>query len=151
MARRRAAAGGHGESADLVRSAERLVDEITALVSEVAALRADNESLRQELRGAVDLMDRATATLAGGHGARRGSGSGARRSGAKGRATPAEVTPDLVRATLQKLGEATAGEIAAEISRAGVQVSGRAVRFIAERAGAETYAGADGQRRYRIA
>ena len=34
--------------------------------------------------------------------------------------------------------------------RAGVKVSGRAVRFLAERAGAETSRGDDGQRRYRL-
>lgn len=151
MARRRVAAGGgQGQGPELVRSAERMVDEITSLVAEVAALRADNESLLQELHNAVELMDRATAALAGGRGGRPTAGSGRRGGGAKGRATPPEVTPELVRTTLEKLGESTAGEIAAEIGRAGVEVSGRAVRFIAERAGAETYAGADGQRRYRI-
>ncbi len=68
----------------------------------------------------------------------------------KGRATPAEVTSDVVRAVLVKLGEATASQIAAEITSAGAPVGGRAVRFLAERAGATTRVGEDGQRRYRL-
>jgi hypothetical protein len=69
---------------------------------------------------------------------------------AKGRATPKEVTSDVVRAVLVKLGESTASEIAAEITNAGAPVGGRAVRFLAERAGATTRVGEDGQRRYRL-
>jgi hypothetical protein len=57
----------------------------------------------------------------------------------------------VVHAVIAKLGgEATAAEIAAEITRNGVPVSGRAVRFLAERAGAQTVVGEDGQRRYRV-
>jgi hypothetical protein len=51
---------------------------------------------------------------------------------------------------LVKLGEATASEIATEITSAGAPVGGRAVRFLAERAGATTRVGEDGQRRYRL-
>jgi hypothetical protein len=60
------------------------------------------------------------------------------------------VNADVVRAVLVKLGEATASEIAAEITSAGAPVGGRAVRFLAERAGATTRVGEDGQRRYRL-
>jgi hypothetical protein len=60
------------------------------------------------------------------------------------------VTTEVVRAVIAKLGQGTAAEIASEITRAGVKVSGRAVRFLAERAGAETFRGDDGQRRYRF-
>ena len=56
----------------------------------------------------------------------------------------------MVRAVLVKLGEATASEIATEITLAGAPVGGRAVRFLAERAGATTRVGDDGQRRYRL-
>jgi repressor of nif and glnA expression len=60
------------------------------------------------------------------------------------------VTAEVVRAVLAKFGTATAAEIAQEITKAGAPVSGRAVRFLAERAGAHTFIGEDGQRRYRI-
>jgi hypothetical protein len=60
------------------------------------------------------------------------------------------VTTDVVRAVIAKLGQGTASEIASEITRAGVKVSGRAIRFLAERAGAETFRGEDGRRRYRL-
>jgi hypothetical protein len=148
----------------LLETAQRMVGQIEALTDEMAALRADNEALRRELQDAVAMMERASAALGGaGIGGRRRraaageepvrrTGRGGRRTkgGGKGRATPPEVTADVVRAVLAKKGEATAAEIAAEITRAGVPVSGRAVRFIAERAGAQTSVGEDGQRRYRI-
>jgi hypothetical protein len=141
-----------------------MVGQIETLVDEMAALRADNDALRRELQDAVTMMERASAALSTGGGRRRGraaaDGDGGRRAGraavgrrakaVKGRATPPEVTADVVRAVLAKLGEATAAEVASEITRAGVPVSGRAVRFIAERAGAQTSVGADGQRRYRL-
>ena len=57
---------------------------------------------------------------------------------------------EVVRAVLAKKGAATAAEIASEITSAGAPVSGRAIRFLAERAGAETFIGGDGQRRYRL-
>jgi hypothetical protein len=139
-----------------------MVGQIETLVDEMAALRADNDALRRELQDAVKMMERASSALGSGSG-RRGrvaaDGDGGRRAGratvgrrgkAKGRATPPEVTADVVRAVLAKKGEATAAEVAAEITKAGVPVSGRAVRFIAERAGAQTSVGPDGQRRYRL-
>jgi hypothetical protein len=144
-----------------------MVGQIETLVEEMAALRADNQALRRELGDAVAMMERASAALGGlgvprrrgrangtadGEGGRRAARAvvGRRGKGVKGRATPPEVTADVVRAVLAKLGEATAAEVAQEITRAGVPVSGRAVRFIAERAGAQTSVGADGQRRYRL-
>jgi hypothetical protein len=144
-----------------------MVGQIEALVDEMAEIRADNDALRRELKDAVAMMERASTALSGGGGGRRrgrtpaaldGDGGkragraavGRRGKGVKGRATPPEVTADVVRAVLAKLGEATAAEVASEITRAGVPVSGRAVRFIAERAGAHTSVGADGQRRYRL-
>jgi hypothetical protein len=60
------------------------------------------------------------------------------------------VTTEVVRAVLAKRGAATASEIAGEITAAGAVVSGRAIRFLAERAGAQTFVGEDGQRRYRL-
>jgi hypothetical protein len=60
------------------------------------------------------------------------------------------VTPDIVLATIGKLGSASASEIAKELSVLGDQVSGRAVRWLAERAGAATVVGEDGQLRYRL-
>jgi hypothetical protein len=152
------------DGTSLLTAAERMVGQIEALVDEIAALRADNEGLRRELHDAVTMMERASSALgSGGGGTRRRArveANGTRRAGrapagrrakvVKGRATPAEVTADVVRAVLAKLGEATAAEVAAEITKAGVPVSGRAVRFIAERAGAHTSVGPDGQRRYRV-
>ena len=141
----------------LVVAAQRLVGRIEDLVVEVAKLRADNASLRREVRDAVALLDsagsgsqrvvraRSAATIKPAAARRRRRGRGV-----KGRATPAEVTSDVVRAVLVKLGEATASEIAAEITSAGAPVGGRAVRFLAERAGATTRVGDDGQRRYRL-
>ena len=158
----RRSARGAGDGPSLLHTAQRMVGQIEALVDEIAALRADNDALRRELQDAVKLMERASSALGSG-GVRRGrvaaNGDGARRAGrsavgrrtkAKGRATPPEVTADVVRAVLAKRGEATAAEVAAEITKAGVPVSGRAVRFIAERAGAQTSVGPDGQRRYRL-
>ncbi len=151
----------------VVTAAQRLTGQIEALVAEAARLRADNVSLRREIREAVSILERAAATAAAPvrsprtsvdlvdrRRARR-SGSSARRH----RATPVEVTGEVVRAVIVKLGESTASEIAAEINRAHAQVStgtrwqpvsGRAVRFLAERAGAVTAPGERGQRRYRL-
>jgi hypothetical protein len=143
----------------LVLAAQRLVGRIEALVVEVAKLRADNASLRREVRDAVALLESAGAAHSNGHRSVRARSAlahkpaaGRRRRGRppKGRATPAEVTSDVVRAVLVKLGEATASEIAAEITSAGAPVGGRAVRFLAERAGATTRVGEDGQRRYHL-
>ncbi len=144
----------------LVVAAQRLVGRIEGLVVEVARLRADNASLRREVRDAVALLDsagsaradvRPAARVRTATSARTTAGRRRRRGhAAKGRATPVEVTSDVVRAVLVKLGEATASEIAAEITSAGAPVGGRAVRFLAERAGATTRVGDDGQRRYRL-
>lgn len=154
----------------LVTAAQRLVGRIEALVEEVARLREDNATLRREVREAVALLDSAASAGADGHRTLQGrtmlvakvkAPARRRRRGRlpKGRATPTDVTADVVRAVLVKLGEATASEIAAEITRARVQagvvgstapVGGRAVRFLAERAGATTRVGEDGQRRYRL-
>ena len=140
----------------LVNAAQRLVTRIEALVEEVARLRADNAALRREVREAVALIDAAGAGPPRPPRAVRKPAALPRRrrrprgKAAKGRATPKEVTSDVVRAVLVKLGEATASEIATEITNAGAPVGGRAVRFLAERAGATTRVGEDGQRRYRL-
>jgi hypothetical protein len=153
-------AAGDGAS-PVVRAAERLVQRIETLVDEVSRLRADNARLRVEVQEAVALLDQASSAVSA-DGGRRGRASVSlaaapaprrkrgRGRGARGRATPPEVTPQVVEAAIAKIGEGTASEIAAEITRAGVRVSGRAIRFLAERAGAETYRGDDGQRRYRL-
>ncbi len=147
----------------VVRAGERLVRRIEALVGEIAHLRADNEDLRQQIRDAVAMFDRASTAVGDSRPRRRrrsiegaiapaapAKRRRARGRAVKGRATPPEVTAEVVRAVIAKLGQGTAAEIAAEITRAGVKVSGRAVRFLAERAGAETFRGDDGQRRYRL-
>lgn len=145
----------------IVRAAERLVQRIETLVAEVASLRADNSRLRVEVQEAVALLERASSATRADRGRRGRLPAGqaaaptqrrkrARGRSARGRATPPEVTPQVVEAAIAKLGEGTASEIAEEITRAGVSVSGRAIRFLAERAGAETYRGEDGQRRYRL-
>ncbi len=148
-------------------AAQRLTGRIETLVDEVSRLREDNAALRREVREAVSLLDSAGSTVAAARDARRRSAAATdgqrkrrvRGRTAKGRATPAEVTGDVVRAVIVKLGAATASEIAAEINRARAQtatgprsaaVGGRAVRFLAERAGAVTTVGDDGQRRYRL-
>ena len=144
----------------LVAAAQRLAGRIEVLVVEVAKLRSENASLRAEVRDAVALLEAAGSQRAVDQRTLRGRSTVAlkqvsgrrRRRGRppKGRATPAEVTSDVVRAVLVKLGEATASEIASEITLAGAPVGGRAVRFLAERAGATTRVGDDGQRRYRL-
>jgi hypothetical protein len=146
-----------GNAAPIVQAAERLVSRIEALVSQVAELKADNAALRREVRAAVALLESAGEAASPARSARRGSAPAARHAkgrrrgkGPKGRATPASVTPDIVLATIGKLGSATASEIARELSVLGDPVSGRAVRWLAERAGAATTVGEDGQLRYRL-
>lgn len=140
----------------LVHAAERLVSRITVLVDEVSALRQENAALRREVKQAVAVLEHAARTGAstGVGGERRAKLAPTRRRRrakvAKGRATPESVTAEVVKAVLAKFGTATAAEIAQEITKAGAPVSGRAVRFLAERAGAQTFIGEDGQRRYRI-
>lgn len=142
------------EHSPLVVAAERLVTRISTLVDEVASLRQENAALRREVRDAVAMLDHAARAGAGTGGDRRAKLAAPRRrrraKAAKGRATPESVTAEVVRAVLAKFGTATAAEIAQEITKAGAPVSGRAVRFLAERAGAQTFIGEDGQRRYRI-
>jgi hypothetical protein len=140
----------------LVRAAQRLVTGIEGLSAQVSELRAENATLRREVREAVSLIERASAA-AGESGAparsRRVAAPKRRRrrtKATKGRATPPSVTTEVVRAVLAKRGAATASEIAGEITAAGAVVSGRAIRFLAERAGAQTFVGEDGQRRYRL-
>ncbi|MGO8687167.1 MAG: hypothetical protein ACLQT7_08300 [Candidatus Dormibacteria bacterium] len=159
---RRVASASHvdGES-PVVRAAERLVQRIETLVQEITRLRADNDDLRHQIHDALAMFERASSVAGETRSRRRGAATeaavaapGRRRKPrgrlAKGRATPPEVTTEVVRAVIAKLGQGTAAEIASEITRAGVKVSGRAVRFLAERAGAETFRGDDGQRRYRL-
>jgi hypothetical protein len=167
VARRRESSAGPGT---LTQTAERMIGQIEDLVGEIVALRADNEALRAELRDAVQMLQRASAALgsAGATAPARGRGRRAaasvettrvavqrtRRRGpaasrARGRATPDSVTPEVVRAAIGKLGTATAKQIADEISRAGVQVSGRAIRFLAPAAGAHVEE-SNGERRYRL-
>jgi hypothetical protein len=137
-----------------------MVGRIEDLVAEIATLRADNDELRGELRDAVSMLERANTALGGAAGVRRRAGVLAdatpgrgRQRGHKarrGRATPPEVTPEVVRAVIGKLGSATSAEIAGEINRAGnFTVNGRAIRWIAERAGVRVEE-VDGQRRYRL-
>jgi len=117
------------------RAGERLVHRIEALVEEIARLRADNDELHQQVamrsrcstalrprwatrgRGAAGVQSRAPSR--GGAARRRRPRSRA----AKGRATPPEVTTEVVRAVIAKLGQGTAAEIASEITKAGVKVS----------------------------
>ncbi|MBV8194304.1 MAG: hypothetical protein JOY80_02110 [Candidatus Dormibacteraeota bacterium] len=139
----------------LVHAAERLTSRIASLVNEVSALRSENAALRREVREAVAMLERAASSAPEpsrrGRKPRAAGGQQRRRARvAKGRATPDSVTGEVVRAVLAKLGSATASEIAVEITKAGAPVSGRAVRFLAERAGAQTFVGEDGQRRYRL-
>ena len=147
----------------MVRAGERLVRRIEALVEEIVRLRADNDELRLQIRDAVAMFDRASSAVGDSRPRRRrravegtipAAASARRRRprgrAAKGRATPPEVTTEVVRAVIAKLGQGTAAEIASEITRAGVKVSGRAGRFLAARAGAETLRGDAGQRRYRL-
>jgi septal ring factor EnvC (AmiA/AmiB activator) len=146
-----------GANSPIVQAAERLVSRIEALVNQVAELKADNAALRREVREAVALIDRAGDAAAQPRAVRRAAAPVARHAkgrrrgkGPKGRATPASVTPDIVLATIGKLGSASASEIARELSGLGDPVSGRAVRWLAERAGAATVVGEDGQLRYRL-
>lgn len=156
----------------IVQAAEKLVGRIESLVAEVSTLRAENAALRRDVREALTLFQQAGAAAStrvsrrahaiegqpvsapgrvrGKSAAGAAPGRRRRRKAAKGRATPQSVTGEVVRAVLAKLGSATASEIAREITTAGAPVSGRAVRFLAERAGAQAVVGEDGQRRYRL-
>src|SRR4030088_1775090 len=54
--RRRESSLGPGT---LTQTAERMIGQIEDLVGEIAALRADNDALRNELRDAVEMLQRA--------------------------------------------------------------------------------------------
>ena len=94
----------------VLQAAERLVGRIETLVRQVAELKADNAALRREIRAAIALIDRAGDAAAPSRAAKRASTpvrhvkSRRRGKGPKGRATPASVTPDIVLATIGKLG-----------------------------------------------
>lgn len=128
-----------------------MLDQLTALVAEVERLRAENEALRTQVSDAATMLERANHALAASV-RRRRSGPGRRPTTRRSRArvTSQEVTGQMVRAALDTLGgEATAAEIAEEIGRSGHSVSGRAIRFLAEGAGARSVMGEDGRHRYR--
>jgi hypothetical protein len=90
-----------GANSPIVQAAERLVSRIEALVAQVAELKADNATLRREVREALALIDRAGDAAAPVRVTRRAAAparhvkSRRRGKGPKGRATPASVTPDL--------------------------------------------------------
>jgi hypothetical protein len=136
----------------LVDVAQRMVGQIEGLVAEVEGLRSDNQALRVEIEDAVSMLERASDALATAPARRRGRRGGApapRRT--RTRVSPERVTPELVGTVIATLGgEASAAEIAAEITRSGIPVSGRSVRFLAERAGAQSVVGEGGMRRYRL-
>jgi hypothetical protein len=130
-----------------------MVGQIEGLVAEVESLRSDNQALHIEIEEAVSMLERASDALAAAPGrgrrGRRGGSPAPRRS--RTRVTSEDVTPEVVRTVISRLGgEATAAEIAAEVSRSGNPVSGRSIRFLAERAGAESVVGDGGVRRYRL-
>lgn len=137
-----------------------LVDEIVSLREAFEVAQEENLRLREELaegidlfRSARDLVDRAGAPARdrGRRAASRPAGRGAqRRGGVNGRVTPVEVTADVVRAVIGRLGTATAAEIAEQITRAGTPVSGRAIRHIAKVAGAIARPGDDGRMVYAL-
>jgi cell division septum initiation protein DivIVA len=151
---RRSTAGsrGSGGGSQLANLAQQVVDQIDGLTAEIETLRSENDALRADLSGAVTRLEQATDTLAGAsRSGRRGRRAAPPAPRTRTRVTPEGVTPDVVHTVIANLGgEATAAEIAAEITRAGTPVSGRAVRFLAERAGAERVTGEDGQHRYRV-
>ncbi|MDB5068044.1 MAG: hypothetical protein JWM18_4478 [Chloroflexi bacterium] len=159
---------------DFVSRFGGLLDEVVALREALVQAQEENGRLRGELAEGIDLFREARALVAhaeptkrgsgrrtaqsttapGGQAAprtrtraasRNGTGAGRTRASAKGRATPASVTPDVVLAVIGKLGSATAGEIAAQISQEGVPVSGRAIRHIAKGAGAVMRPGDEGR------
>lgn len=165
---------GRAAKADTLRTAADdflsrfggLVDEIVALREAFDLAQEENQRLRSELaegielfRAARDLVVQAEAPARGRRGAAaaRGRaavaparGGGRRRSSANGRVTPAEVTADVVRAVIGRMGSATASEIAEQITRAGTPVSGRAIRHIAKVAGAVARPGEGGRMVYTL-
>ena len=147
--RRRVAAA---QEAALAQVARHLHGRIAALIAEVESLRVENQALQAEVSDATAMFARISDTLASAprrmRRDRRSPAPSARRP--RERATTEEVTPEMVGAAIARLGgKASAAEIAAEISRAGVPVSRRTVRFLAERVAAQTVDGEGGVRRDR--
>lgn len=149
---------------DFVSRFEGLLEEVVALREALVGAEEENQRLRAELDEGVSLLRDARALVVGAERPRRGRGArrspvtaaprraaGAReRASSNGRATPASVTPEVVRAVIGKLGSATAGEIAAQITGAGTPVSGRAIRHIAKGAGAVMRPGDNGRLVYSL-
>jgi hypothetical protein len=131
------------EGIDLFRDARALVDQ-----AEPTRRRRGGGTARSRAAPARATAPRGRSRAAA---SRNGAGAGrAARAAGNGRATPASVTADVVRAVIGKLGTATAGEIAAQISEAGTPVSGRAIRHIAKGAGAVMRPGDDGRMVYSL-
>jgi hypothetical protein len=152
-----------------------LVAEVVTLREALAASQEENERLRNELAEGVALFRQAEMALGGGTNGRRMRRRGPhgqpvtttaprqprvkrparsvgveRTSSTRVRATPATVTPEVVRSVIASRGSASAAEIAAEIGKAGTAVSGRAIRHIAKSAGAVARPGADGRMVYSL-
>ena len=151
-----------------------LVAEVLTLREALASSEQENQRLRAELAEGVALFRQAEQALGGANGRRRGqrgrdgqpvgtaaprqprakrsprSGGVQRTASARVRATPATVTPEVVRGVIASRGSASAAEIAAEIGKGGTAVSGRAIRHIAKSAGAVARPGADGRMVYSL-
>lgn len=167
-----------GAAEDFLTRFGSLVDEVVTLREALAEAQEENLRLRAELVEGITLFREAgaLAVRAGSGGRRerrsagnavapsqpaagrrpRGTAAKAARAGrtrgasANGRATPASVTGDVVRAVIGKLGTASAAEIADQITAAGTPVSGRAIRHIAKAAGAVMRPGEDGRMVYSL-
>jgi hypothetical protein len=151
-----------------------LVAEVVTLREALAASQEENERLRAELAEGVELFRRAEAAISGTGIQRKRqrrstgqpvaapasgetpsgrpprSGRAKRSSSTRVRATPANVTAEVVRGVIASRGSATAAEIADEIAKEGTAVSGRAIRHIAKTAGAVARAGTDGRMVYSL-
>jgi hypothetical protein len=142
-----------GNLADrLADAGERFLERLATVIAEVTELREANRALLAEnarltSRLTVKAKPRARIPRPRGRRPQMATLNGKKMGH---RATPSEVTGTVVMAVISKLEKPTAGEIAAEITKAGVKVSGRAIRFIAEKAGAKTFRGADGKQHYVI-
>jgi hypothetical protein len=154
---------------------DNLVAEVVTLREALAASEEEKAQLRAELAEGVALFRQAEAALGGGINGRRmrqrgpngqpvattaipqaptkrspRGGGRERTSSTRVRATPAAVTPEVVRSVIASRGSASAAEIAAEIGKGGTAVSGRAIRHIAKTAGAVARPGADGRMVYSL-
>lgn len=134
-------------SAGAARTA-RLTKQVTALQLRVKKLRGRTAGPARPVRRSGDAA-RPAASLA----QRTAPRKPRRIAAASGRpkADRPAVSDTVMRAAIGKLGAPTAAEIAREITRGGEPVSGRAVRFFAERAGATPFRDDAGIRRYRLA